>query len=73
MSISLAIGSDVMKAVQGQSAVPIATVNLKALQATDTNGAIVSFGNGSTVLSIAAGDEPSENVANLFPRLWLLA
>jgi len=69
MSISLAIGSDVMKAVQGQSAVPIATVNLKALQATDTNGAIVSFGNGSTVLSIAAGDEPSENVANFIPAL----
>jgi len=63
MSITLSIGTEITKAVQGGTPATIASVSFQPLQSISTGGTTtVSFGNGTQVLSLSSADQPSENV-----------
>lgn len=60
MSITLSVGADPTKVVTQTTTV--ATVNFQAVASTGTGTTQVTFGTQTQVLSIAASDQPSENV-----------
>lgn len=70
--VTLSVGSDPTKAIR--TTTKIATVNLIALAPSDITPTLVSFGSQSQAFSVAAGDQPYENVlATAMPSYVVIA